>query len=44
MSQAKAALAKAEADLSRTQDLYANRALAQKEVLSAQAALAQAKV
>lgn len=43
VSQSKAALAKAEADLSRTQDLYANRALAQKEVLSAQATLAQAK-
>ena len=41
--QAKAALAKAEADLSRTQDLFANRAVAQKEVLSAQAALAQAR-
>lgn len=43
VSQTKAGLAKAEADLSRTQDLFANRALAQKEVLSAQAALAQAK-
>lgn len=42
VNQTKATLAKAEADLTRTQDLYANRALAQKEVLSAQAALAQA--
>ncbi|HUQ92101.1 MAG TPA: efflux RND transporter periplasmic adaptor subunit [Bryobacteraceae bacterium] len=42
-NQAKAALAKAEADLGRTRDLYANRAIAQKEVLSAQAAVAQSQ-
>lgn len=39
----KATLAKAEADLARVKDLYAGRAIAQKEVLSAEAALAQAK-
>ncbi|MBX5494591.1 MAG: efflux RND transporter periplasmic adaptor subunit [Bryobacteraceae bacterium] len=41
--QAKAALAKAEADLSRVRDLFEHRAIAQKEVISAEAALAQAK-
>ena len=43
IGQAKAALLKAESDLSRVQDLYAGRAIAQKEVVSAQAILAQAK-
>ena len=43
VSQTEAALAKAEADLARAQDLFANRAVAQKEVLSAQASLALAK-
>lgn len=38
-----AALAKAEADLSRVKDLFGGRAIAQKEVLSSAAALAQAK-
>lgn len=41
--QAKAALAKAEADLARVRDLFEHRAIAQKEVISAEAALAQAK-
>jgi cobalt-zinc-cadmium efflux system membrane fusion protein len=41
--QAKAALAKAEADLARVRDLFEHRAIAQKEVMSAQAALAQAR-
>jgi cobalt-zinc-cadmium efflux system membrane fusion protein len=39
----KATLAKAEADLARVKDLYAGRAIAQKEVVSAEASLAQAK-
>ncbi len=43
LGQARAALLKAEADLSRVQDLYAGRAVAQKEVINAQAVLAQAK-
>lgn len=43
VGEAKANLTKAEADLSRTKDLYEGRAIAQKEVLTAQAALAQAK-
>jgi cobalt-zinc-cadmium efflux system membrane fusion protein len=43
LGQAKAALLKAESDLTRVQDLYAGRAIAQKEVLNAQAILAQAK-
>lgn len=43
VGEAKANLAKAEADLSRTKDLYEGRAIAQKEVLTTQAALAQAK-
>lgn len=42
LEEAKAAMAKAEADLSRVKDLYENRAIPQKEVLSAQAAVAQA--
>jgi cobalt-zinc-cadmium efflux system membrane fusion protein len=42
VEETKANLAKAEADLSRVKDLYAGRAIAQKEVLSAEAALAQA--
>lgn len=41
--QTRAALLKAESDLARVQDLYAGRAVAQKEVLNAQAMLAQAK-
>jgi cobalt-zinc-cadmium efflux system membrane fusion protein len=41
--QAKAALAKAEADLARVRDLFEHRAIAQKEVISAEAALAQAR-
>jgi len=36
IAQARAAVAKAEADLNRVRDLYANRAIAQKEVLSAE--------
>jgi cobalt-zinc-cadmium efflux system membrane fusion protein len=43
VAQARVALAKAEADVSRAQDLLANRAIAQKEVLSAETILAQAK-
>jgi cobalt-zinc-cadmium efflux system membrane fusion protein len=43
LGQAKAAALKADADLARVQDLYAGRAIAQKEVLTAQAGLAQAK-
>ena len=43
VGQTKVALTKAEADLSRLQELFANRAVAQKEVLNAQAVLAQAK-
>ncbi len=43
LGESKATLAKAEADLSRVKDLYAGRAIAQKEVVSAEAALAQAK-
>jgi cobalt-zinc-cadmium efflux system membrane fusion protein len=42
-AEAKATLAKAEADLARVKDLYAGRAIAQKEVVSAEASLAQAK-
>jgi cobalt-zinc-cadmium efflux system membrane fusion protein len=41
--QAKAAMAKAEADLARVHDLFEHRAIAQKEVISAEAALAQAR-
>lgn len=43
LGQAKASLLKAESDQSRIQDLYAGRAVAQKEVVNAQAMLAQAK-
>ena len=43
LGETRATLAKAEADLSRVKDLYAGRAIAQKEVVSAEAALAQAK-
>jgi cobalt-zinc-cadmium efflux system membrane fusion protein len=43
LSQANAGAAKAEADLSRVRDLFADRALAQKEVLAAEAAVTQAK-
>jgi membrane fusion protein, heavy metal efflux system len=42
IQQAKAAVAKAEADLTRTRDLLEHRAIAQKEVVSAESALAQA--
>ena len=42
-SQAKATLAKSEADLARVRDLLANRAIAQKEVLSAETVMAQSK-
>jgi cobalt-zinc-cadmium efflux system membrane fusion protein len=41
--QARAAQAKAEADLSRIKDLFENRAVAQKEVISAETALAQSR-
>jgi len=41
--QNQAQLQKAEADLSRVRDLFANRAIAQKEVLAAETVLAQAK-
>ena len=41
--QGKATLAKAEADLARVQDLFAGRAIAKKEVLAAETAVAQAK-
>jgi cobalt-zinc-cadmium efflux system membrane fusion protein len=43
VTQAKAAQAKAEADLNRIKDLFDNRAVAQKEVISAETTLAQAK-
>jgi cobalt-zinc-cadmium efflux system membrane fusion protein len=43
VSQARVSLAKSEADLARAQDLLANRAIAQKEVLSAETIVAQAK-
>ena len=43
LGETRATLAKAEADLSRVKDLYEGRAIAQKEVVSAEAALAQAK-
>ena len=43
LGETRATLAKAEADLSRVKDLFAGRAIAQKEVVSAEAALAQAK-
>lgn len=41
--QAKTAVAKAEADLARIRDLFEHRAIAQKEVLNAEASLAQAR-
>ena len=43
IAQGKAAVAKADGDLSRVRDLYANRAIAQKEVLSAETVLAQTR-
>lgn len=43
VQQAKAAVAKGEADLSRVRDLLEHRAIAQKEVVGAEAALAQAR-
>jgi len=43
VTQAKATLAKSEADLSRSRDLLADRAIAQKEVLAAEAIVAQSK-
>jgi cobalt-zinc-cadmium efflux system membrane fusion protein len=43
IAQARAAVAKAEADLARVRDLYAHRAIAQKEVLSAETVLAQTR-
>jgi cobalt-zinc-cadmium efflux system membrane fusion protein len=43
LSQANATLAKSESDLARARDLFADRAIAQKEVLAAEAAAAQAK-
>ena len=43
VTQAKAAQVKAEADLNRIKDLFDNRAVAQKEVISAETTLAQAK-
>jgi cobalt-zinc-cadmium efflux system membrane fusion protein len=43
IAQGKAGVAKAEADLNRVRDLYSNRAIAQKEVLSAETVLVQMK-
>jgi cobalt-zinc-cadmium efflux system membrane fusion protein len=43
LAQARAGVAKAEVDLLRTRDLYAHRAIAQKEVLSAETVVVQAK-
>jgi membrane fusion protein, heavy metal efflux system len=43
VSRAQAALLKAESDLERLRDLYENRAVAKKEVISAESLLAQAK-
>jgi len=43
LNQANAAQSKAEADLTRIKDLFENRAVAQKEVIVAETALAQAK-
>jgi cobalt-zinc-cadmium efflux system membrane fusion protein len=43
IAQARAAVAKSEADLARVRDLYAHRAIAQKEVLSAETVLAQTR-
>jgi membrane fusion protein, heavy metal efflux system len=42
LAQARAARSKADADLGRTRDLFENRAVAQKDVLAAESALAQA--
>src|SRR5882724_5578667 len=43
VAQSKAGLAKADADLQRTRDLYANRGAAQKEVLAAETVLVQSQ-
>jgi cobalt-zinc-cadmium efflux system membrane fusion protein len=43
ISQAKATVAKSDADLARARDLFANRAIAQKDVLAAETAFVQAK-
>jgi cobalt-zinc-cadmium efflux system membrane fusion protein len=43
VAQSKAGVAKADADLERTRDLYANRAAAQKEVLAAETVLVQSQ-
>jgi cobalt-zinc-cadmium efflux system membrane fusion protein len=43
LNQAKAAQVKAEADLSRIQDLFENKAVAQKDVVAAETTLAQAR-
>jgi cobalt-zinc-cadmium efflux system membrane fusion protein len=43
VAQSKASVAKADADLQRTRDLYANRAAAQKEVLAAETVLVQSQ-
>ena len=43
VTQAKAALAKSQADVDRTKDLYENNAVAQKELLNAQSVLTQSK-
>jgi cobalt-zinc-cadmium efflux system membrane fusion protein len=43
VAQSKAGVAKADADLQRTRDLYANRAAAQKEVLAAETVLTQSQ-
>jgi len=43
LGETKATFTKAEADFNRVKDLFAGRAIAQKEVVSAEAALAQAK-
>jgi membrane fusion protein, heavy metal efflux system len=43
VAQSKAGVAKADADLQRTRDLYANRAAAQKEVLAAETVLVQSQ-
>ena len=43
VAQSKAGVAKADADLQRTRDLYANKAAAQKEVLAAETVLVQSQ-
>jgi membrane fusion protein, heavy metal efflux system len=43
VAEGKAGVVKAQADLDRARDLYSNKAIAQKEVLSAETALVQAK-